>query len=80
MEDIEQLSKILDEALEQYSSSRSFSTDLNALFAESQGNAQLRTLLRKLAFRHATNSIEEIGEIPTLDWLQQVVRGIYEGS
>lgn len=78
MSDINHITTVLSSDLEEFSISRTQSEALMELLQQTQGSKDQQALLRKIAFRIATNGIEEIGEIPTLDWLQQVVRGIYE--
>lgn len=77
MSDIDHINKVLEQALEDFSISRSHNPEFEQLLKETQGDAEMQSMLRQLAFRRALNSIQEIGELPTLDWLQSVVKSLY---
>ena len=77
MSDIDHINKVLEQALEDFSISRSHNPEFEQLLKETQGDAEMQSMLRQLAFRRSLNSIQEIGELPTLDWLQSVVKSLY---
>lgn len=71
------IQQTLEASLEDFAISRSERKELKALLANIQGNKTEQAKVRQLAFRLATNAIEEVGELTAMDWLEGVIKLLY---
>ncbi len=71
------LQKLLEQSIEDFSISRSERKELKAAFAQISGQTAEQAKARHLAFRMATKVISEIGELAAMEWLEAVIKLIY---
>jgi len=74
------IQQTLEASLEDFAISRSERKELKTLLATIQGNKTEQAKVRQLAFRLATNAIEEVGELTAMDWLEGVIKLLYSNE
>jgi len=74
------IQQTLEASLEDFTISRSERKELKLLLAETQGDQIAQAKIRQLAFRLATQAIEEVGELTAMDWLQGVIKLLYSNE
>ena len=77
---MQEIHKLLEQSLEDYSVSRSERKEIKAALVSISTQPTEQAKTRKLAFRLATNVIEEIGEIAAMEWLESIIKLIYAGE
>lgn len=77
VDSISHIEQTLVASLEDFVVSRSERKELKKLLDSIQGNTAEMAKVRQLAFRMATKSIGEVGELTTMDWLQSVIKLLY---
>ncbi len=77
---MKQIQQTLEASLEDFSISRSERKELKQLLADTQGDKTAQAKIRQLAFRLATQAIEEVGELTAMDWLQGVIKLLYSNE
>lgn len=71
---------ILSQSLEDFSISRAERKELKVILKSIQGNTSEQAKVRQIAFKLATNVIEEIGEIAAMEWLQSLIKLLYSNE
>lgn len=74
------IQQTLEASLEDFAISRSERKELKILLATIQGNKTEQAKVRQLAFRLATQAIEEVGELTAMDWLEGVIKLLYSNE
>lgn len=74
------IQQTLEASLEDFAISRSERKELKTLLATIQGNKTEQAKVRQLAFRLATQAIEEVGELTAMNWLEGVIKLLYSNE
>lgn len=77
MTHLNQIAELLSASLEDYSISRSERMEIRQAFRLLEGDVASQARTRSLAFRLATRSIQEIGEVAAMEWLEGVIKLLY---
>lgn len=74
---MDEIQKLLEQSLEDYSISRSERKEIKAALVGIAAQPAEQAKARQLAFRLATKVIQEIGEISAMEWLEGVIKLLY---
>ncbi len=77
---MEKIQQQLIDSLEDFALSRSERKELKTLISQLQGNHIELAKVRTMAFRLATKSLEEFGELTVMDWLEAVIKQLYSNE
>ncbi|MBT7959370.1 MAG: DUF1669 domain-containing protein [Akkermansiaceae bacterium] len=77
LQDIEQT---LEASLEDFTISRSEKKELKPLLSAAKGDKTEQAKIRQMAFRMATNAMEEVGEVTAMDWLEGIIKLLYSSE
>ncbi|MGJ8696656.1 MAG: phospholipase D-like domain-containing protein [Verrucomicrobiaceae bacterium] len=74
---MDEVEKILRESIEDYALTRAEKKELKGALADIAGDRTGQAKARQLAFKIASGTMEEVGQVCAMDWLQGVMKLLY---